>query len=132
MQRVIGLFVGGLCFALCSSCSVFMAANQPASKDISVLSEGIPQDRVRAEFGSPIWEGEENGTKVELYKFKNGYSKGAKAGRAVGHLVADVFTCGLWEVVGTPTEIAFDGKDCTAKVFYNENNCVNRVVITEQ
>ena len=33
-----------------------------------------------------------------------GYRKGVKVARAIGHGAADVMTLGLWEVVGRPTE----------------------------
>jgi hypothetical protein len=98
-----------------------MAANQPAKKDMTVLKEGIHQSVVRAELGQPVWSGEEDGCPCDLYKFKQGYSKGSKAGRAIFHGLADVFTLGLWEVVGTPVELIASGTDVTAKVFYDKD-----------
>ena len=88
-----------------SSCSVYMAAHQPGQKDMTVLKPGIHQSVVRSRLGAPVWNGKENGQDVEIYRFVQGYSKGAKTGRAVFHGVADVFTLGLWEVVGTPVEM---------------------------
>ena len=34
-----------------SGCSVFMAANQPASKNLDLFSVGTPRDMLLAEFG---------------------------------------------------------------------------------
>jgi len=114
------------------SCSVYMAANQPSKKDMTVLQEGIHQSVVRAELGQPVWSGVEDGCQCDLYKFKQGYSKGSKAGRAIFHGVADVLTLGLWEVVGTPVELVASGTDVTAKVFYDKDLKVVRVQTFEE
>ena len=123
-------FVLAAIFFICS-CSVYMAANQPAKKDLTVLKEGIHQSAVRAELGQPVWSGEEDGCQCDLYKFKQGYSKGSKAGRAIFHGLADVFTLGLWEVVGTPVELIASGTDTTVKVFYDKDLKVVRVQTLE-
>lgn len=124
-------FVLVVIFFICS-CSVYMAANQPSKKDMTVLKEGIHQSMVRAELGQPVWSGEEDGCQCDLYKFKQGYSKGSKAGRAIFHGVADVLTLGLWEVVGTPVELIASGTDVTAKVFYDKDLKVVRVQTFEE
>jgi len=123
-------FVLAAIFFICS-CSVYMAANQPAKKDMTVLKEGIHQSAVRAEMGQPVWSGVEDGCPCDLFKFKQGYSKGLKAGRAIFHGLADVFTLGLWEVVGTPVELIASGTDTTVKVFYDKDLKVVRVQTLE-
>jgi len=42
--------------------------------------------------------------------------------------VADVFTLGLWEVVGTPAEAIFSAKDMAIKVTYDKDEKVKDVV----
>ena len=88
------------CTVLLSSCSVYMAAHQPGKKDMTAIKPGVHQSVVRTELGTPVWCGKENGCNIEIYRFTQGYSQGAKAGRAVFHGAADVLTLGLWEVVG--------------------------------
>ncbi len=105
-------------------CSVFMAAKQPDAKDLSVLEQGTPRAHVITELGAPAWSEETNGGKTDLFKFKQGYSKGAKVGRAFFHGAADVLTFGLWEVVGTPAESYFSGTDMGVKVTYDQNDRV--------
>lgn len=90
----------GLALLTMSGCSVYKASNQPDKKNMSVLSTGTPRGYVIAELGSPIWSGDKNGEKVDMFAFKQGYSKAAKVGRAFFHASADVLTAGLWEVVG--------------------------------
>ena len=114
----------GMTLLVISGCSVFMAAKQPDAKNLSVLDKGNPRSHVIAELGAPVWSGEKDGNKVDVFAFRQGYSKGAKAGRAFFHGVADVFTLGLWEVIGTPIEATATGTDMKVEVFYDENDLV--------
>lgn len=110
-----------------NGCSVHKAANQPGKKDINLLAVGTPRENLIAEFGSPINSEIKNGKKVEIYKFVQGYSGGAKAGRAFFHGAADVVTLGLWELVGTPVEGAYTGDEMAFKVTFDENDKVLEV-----
>jgi hypothetical protein len=112
-----------------SGCSVFMAAKQPDKKNVELFKVGTPRNLLLAEFGLPIAsEVREDGKKYEVFSFVQGYSTGAKAGRAAFHGAADVLTLGLWEVVGTPTEGAFDGTEMAYEVRYDKDNKVDQVV----
>lgn len=117
-----------LLFILISGCSVFMAAKQPDAKNIDLFRVGIPRSMLLAEFGLPMASEVRDGKKTEIFKFIQGYSAGAKAGRAVFHGVADVLTIGLWEVVGTPTEGVFNGNEMVYEVSYDENDKVDQVI----
>ena len=110
-----------------SGCSVYKAVNQPEKKNLSVLSSGTPRIQVIAELGAPVWSGEKNGEKVDLFTFKQGYSKGAKTGRALFHGAADVLTIGMWEVVGTPIETVADGTDMKVEITYDSEEKVKSV-----
>src|SRR5438094_902139 len=90
-------------------CSVVMAAKQPGKKDLSVLDVGTPRAMVLAELGQPTASETREGVKVDIFSFVQGYDKINKGIRTAGHAVGDVLTFGLWEVVGTPTEMIFDG-----------------------
>lgn len=109
-----------------------MAANQPAKKDMRTFNSGVPREIVISEFGAPIHTETENGKKVDLFKFTQGYSQGNKVIRTVGHGTMDVLTLGLWEVIGTPTESTFNGKDIVTKVTYDQNNKVEHVEYLKQ
>ena len=100
---------------LMSGCSVYMAAHQPDAKDVSVLSLDQPRARLIAEFGTPVNTQVANGVKTDIFTFTQGYSTAEKAGRAVFHGAADVFTAVLWEAVGTPTESVFNGTQVSAQ-----------------
>ncbi len=114
-----------------SGCSVVMATRQPDKKDLTVLDEGTPRNQVVAELGAPILTEEKDGNKVDTFAFVQGYSKGSRTGRAVFHGIADVFTLGLWEVVGTPIESIASGTDMKIEVVYDENDLVMSVTHLE-
>lgn len=119
------LFVGLL--FLNTGCSVYMAAHQPSAKNLSVLDPGTPRSQVIAELGAPVWSGEKDGNKADLFTFTQGYSTGAKVARALFHGTADVFSLGLWEVVSTPGEAIFSGTDVKVEVAYDEKDQVKSV-----
>ena len=114
-------------FFLTTNCSVYMAANQPQTKDVHVLDRGTFRNTVIAELGAPEYTREEDGKKCDIFSFVQGYSKGAKISRAVLHGAADVLTGGLWEVAGTPIEAIADGNEVKVEVYYDSNDAVERV-----
>lgn len=109
------------------SCSVYMASKQPDKKDLSVLNEGTPRSHVIAEIGAPILSEKTEDGRTDVYKFVQGYSSGAKAGRAFFHGAADVLTVGLWEIVGTPIEGVADGTEVKLEVHYDAEDKVQKV-----
>lgn len=115
-----------------SGCSVFMAAKQPEKKDVDLLKEGTSRAMLISEFGAPVISEYRNGKRYEIFKFVQGYSTGAKAGRAFLHGAANVVTLGLWELVGTPTEITFSGDEMAFQVSYDENDIVDEVAVIKK
>ncbi|MCP4346593.1 MAG: hypothetical protein GY795_13840 [Desulfobacterales bacterium] len=116
-----------LCVFLNSGCSVYMATKQPEKKNLSVLNPGTPRAHVIAELGSPVYTEVKNGVRSDIFSFIQGYSKGAKTGRALFHGVADVLTLGIWEAVGTPVEGIADGKEVRVQVIYGRNDLVREI-----
>jgi len=112
---------------LVPGCSVFMAGKQPDLKNEDLFRVGTPRSALLAEFGNPISSEVRDGKRCEIFKFVQGYSTGAKAGRAVFHGVADVLTLGVWEVIGTPTEGVFSGDEKSYEVMYDENDRIYQV-----
>jgi outer membrane protein assembly factor BamE (lipoprotein component of BamABCDE complex) len=117
-------------FLLCgmSGCSVYMAAKQPTAKNLDIMTVGTPRSAVLAELGQPVATENKDGKKVDVFSFVQGYSKASKTGRAAFHGVADVFTLGLWEVVGTPTEAVFDGTKVSYEITYDKGSRIEKVV----
>jgi hypothetical protein len=115
-----------------SGCSVYMAAQQPPKKNISLFSVGTPRDMLLAEFGMPSVSEMKEGRRRDIFTFKQGYSTATRTGRAVFHGVADIFTLGLWEVVGTPTELVFQGEEMAFDVSYDENDRIDKVTVLKK
>lgn len=130
MMRVLSLFVPLLLLvSMIQGCSVVKATNGPDSKDLSVLERGTDRYEVIAELGQPILtENDENGHKVDLFKFKQGQNGAAKAGKGVLYGVMAVGTFGLSEIVTSPLEGAVgSGAEMQVKVVYNDQYRVDNV-----
>jgi hypothetical protein len=105
-----------------------MAANQPDKKNTDLFHVGTPRQSLVAEFGTPASSEVKDGKKTEVFRFIDGYSRGAKVGREVAHGAADVVTIGLWEVFATPIEASFTGDEDAYQVRYDDKDCVDDVV----
>lgn len=115
-----------------TGCSVYMAAKQPSAKKITLFQPGTSRNILLGEFGPPIVSEDREGRKVEIFRFVQGYSTGIKTGRVIFHSVADVFTLGLWEVVGTPTETIFSGSEMAFQVSYDDDDHVEEVIVLKK
>lgn len=124
--------LGAMAITTMTGCSVFMAAKQPNKKDLGVLAPGMPRDILISELGSPISTDSRTGKRVDVFAFRQGYHKAVKVARAFGHAVGDVVTLFIWEVIGTPIEITFDGRKMAFEVTYDENDKVESIVVLEQ
>lgn len=109
-----------------------MAAKQPDKKNVDLFQVGTPRNVLLGEFGSPTVSELRDGKKYEIFKFVQGYSTGAKVGRALFHGAADVATLGLWEVVGTPTEAVFSGDEMAYEVSYDKDDRIYQVTVLKK
>jgi outer membrane protein assembly factor BamE (lipoprotein component of BamABCDE complex) len=114
---------------LLGGCSVYMAAHQPSEKNVGLFKVGTSRDALIAEFGVPVTSGVRDGKKYEIFRFKQGYSQGAKTARALVEGTADVFTLGVTEVISTPVEAINDGDLNVYEVTYDSNDCVDQVMV---
>ena len=128
MNRLEKFCLLALSLLFIAGCSVVMAAKQPSRKDFSVLSKGVDRSRVVAELGAPLATEVKDGKRTDVFNVRQGYSTGAKTGRAIFHGVADVFTLGLWEVVGTPVETGASGTDVKVTVNYDSRDKVESIL----
>ena len=128
--RVANLIIAIGFAAASSGCAVVMAAKQPDYKNVELFKVGTPRGALLGEFGHPTaTDTKPDGTKCDTFSFTQGYSGGAKAGRAFAHGVADVLTLGLWEVIGTPTEAIFSGNTVGYQTCYDKDDRVQTVIL---
>ena len=79
---------------------------------------------VLLEVGTPAGTIEEDGYRVDLFSFTQGYSKGTRIARATGHGALELATIGIWGLIGTPIEQSYNGTIMGYKVTYDENDIV--------
>ncbi len=129
-MKAFGHFLAVFCCALVlPACSVYMAATQPDKKDLGILTIGISRITVLESLGAPIDSSVKDGQKTDVFRFYEGSDGGWKIGRAGFHAVADVFTLGLWEIVGTPMEVIAKGDKMSAVVLYDADHRVENVTM---
>ncbi|HEX3357486.1 MAG TPA: hypothetical protein VHS31_10990 [Tepidisphaeraceae bacterium] len=124
--RAIRMVVVAFPFLMLNGCSVWMATHQEPHHDLSVLKPGHSRSEVLAELGKPVDTEMRDGHRVDVYSFTQGQDGLFNVGRAVGHGAADVFTFGLWEVVGTPTEMVLQGDKVAFEVTYDADDKVQK------
>ena len=113
---------------LVSGCSVVMALRHPDKKNLQVLSAGVSRDNVITYLGAPISSETKSGERIEIFQFKQGYSKSVKTSRALFYGVADLFTLFIWELIGMPAEAIMNGHEMSVKVTYDVNDMVKDVI----
>ena len=105
-----------------SGCSVFMAANRSSYRgDVQVIKEGASRPEVIAELGQPdSFSKTENGGFDDRYMLDpEAHHTWVKVGTVFVHLGADLVTAFLWELVGTPYELAVRDRNVIYHLAYN-------------
>ena len=112
-----------MCSVVILGCAVVKAAKGKKDADVSVLREGMPRALVVAGIGKPVYSDKN----TDIYEACKGDE--SSLGRALAHGALDVMTCGVWEVIGTPIEMAGESdKDCyRLHVVYDEDNKVKEI-----
>jgi hypothetical protein len=88
-----------------SGCAANMAATGSDGPDLSVVSREATRFNVERQLGSPeTLKQQTNGDWVAIYDVEPRTKP--NLARAAGHGTLDLFTFGLWEVVGGPLEVA--------------------------
>lgn len=105
-------------------CAAVLASNQPHKKNLAVLDVGKHRNNVISELGAPVVSETLNGERKEIYTFQQGYSKAARISRTMWHTTADIATIGLWEIIGSPTEIYFSGQQLSYEVVFDAQDKV--------
>ena len=110
---------------LLAGCSVYKASDLQGAT-VEDLTKCTNKDCYLG-LGAQVLESKVNtdGTSDVIYKVKR---KNGNAGRALVYGVADLFTLGLWEIVGTPLEgYVSDNESIVFKVNYAAGGTVNKL-----
>jgi hypothetical protein len=112
-------------YPLLTACSVGMAVSGEENPDLSVVAEGCSRVEIERELGAPQSVRELEGGDLECqYRYEIGDEP--SAARAAGHATLDVLTIGLWELVGTPTELS-QGDEFELTVVYGSDGIAKEV-----
>jgi hypothetical protein len=124
-----------MCLISClilSGCGAVMASKRSTYRgDAAILAVGQTRAAVENELGAPDMLTKMEGEKTKaIYRMDpNAHSRGARNAAVAGHAIADVLTLGLWEVVGTPTELAAQDEMSNFIVIYNASDIIESVEV---
>jgi len=108
-----------------TACSVGMAAHGQKDPNLGAIRVGSTRGEIEIHLGSPIKTASaENEWTSNVYEYEIGNEP--SAGRAVFHGLMDVFTFGLWEIVGTPVE-GFQGKKYQITILYDQDDVCRKI-----
>lgn len=105
-----------------SGCSVIMAANRSSYRgDIEVIKEGTTRPQIISELGQPdsFYKTDTGGFDDRYTLDPEAHRTWVKVGTVVLHLGADLVTAFLWELVGTPYELAVRDRTVIYHLAYN-------------
>ena len=114
-----------LCTAvLAQGCSAFMAGKKQTRKDLSVIRIGGHRDDIVAVLGAPYQTQRfEDGQVKDTYKIvEDAPSKEMKTVEVLGNGVLSIGTLGLWEIIGTPMQIASQQEATLFILYYGPDN----------
>jgi len=109
---------------LIQGCSAFMAGKKQTHKDLSVLRIGGNRDDIVAVLGAPYQTQRfEDGQVKDTYKIvEDAPSKEMKTVEVLGNGVLSIGTLGLWEIIGTPMQIASQQEATLFILYYGPDN----------
>jgi len=109
---------------LAQGCSAFMAGKKQTKKDLSVLRIGGNRDDIVAVLGAPYQTQRfEDGQVKDTYKIvENAPTEGMKTVEVLGNGGLSIGTLGLWEIVGTPIQIATQQEATLFILYYSPDN----------
>ena len=113
-------------------CASVIALQQPKKLNISLFTVGTARSSLKAEFGEPTESFEKEGKEYEIFLFRQGYSSSRKIGKAIFHVIADVFTLFTWELYAIPNEKAFSSRQIAYQVGYDVNDKVDIVILLKE
>lgn len=92
---------------MCSGCSVIISAMSPSEKPHISKNTHYNEYQLDALYDYSFRKQIDNNILIKEYNWENGHHLCFKYCRVAGHAILDFFTCFIWEIVGTPMELAF-------------------------
>ena len=92
---------------MCSGCAIIMSASSPSKKPHIIKKEYCNEYQLDALYDSNFRKQIDNNIVIKEYNWETWHPLSIKHCRVVGHAVLDFLTCCIWEIIGTPMELAF-------------------------
>ena len=127
-RRILQVVLLGAILGTTTGCSVFMAMHGKRDANIGALSIGQDRAIVMANLGQPAKTATTDAGRVDIFELQRGNAP--SGGRALAHGAIDVFTFGIWELIGTPIE-AMQGESYTMTIEYDLQDKVKKVYTGE-
>ena len=115
---------------LLEGCSAFMAGQRSVYRgDPKIIQVGVERTTIETTLGPPdLVVLLDAGRAKAVYKIDpDAHTRGARNAAVVGHVIADVLTLGLWEIVGTPLELSAQDKLVTYLIYYGADGKIKKV-----
>lgn len=113
---------------LWSGCAIVMSSTLPIARPPKNIVQGMSMREVDRAYGFPVAAGELESGHIEQLQFIDGVPIGWKVARFCIHTVLDGCTYCLWELLGTPIEMA--NRDFTTYVYFVIYDADGKVVRT--
>lgn len=127
-RRIILVAIAYLVLVAVRGCSIYMRANRPVYRNVNVAQHGATRTAVVGELGLPERSEERNGKRIDTYRLDpEAGTKGTKMAVTSAHFIADAATLGLWEIVGTPLEMATKHDLVTYVITYSAEDRIESV-----
>ena len=132
MKKCITSIVVILTLALMASgCSVAMSAKKRGTS-MTKVRESRTRASLLANDGVEIITAKKDEKGTLIYEDLMVEKPTGSSARAVGHGILDVFTLGIWEVVGTPVEGHMTKKESAPiRVYYDENENITKIELLQ-
>ncbi len=115
---------------LTMGCSVVMASKRSAyCGDPTIIQVGAERAEIEKMLGAPnIMVPLDNGRTKAVYRIDPyAPTKAARNANVARHIVADVLTLGLWEIVGSLTEEVPKEKFVTYRIYYDRDGRIEAI-----
>ena len=104
MHRLLALVALAPLIVFASGCSVALSLRDRPEPNLSQAVVGQERSVVLSQIGSPAFATEGPTGRREVFHLHRGRDR--RWANAAGHLIMDLYTFGLWELVGAPYEAA--------------------------
>ena len=130
-KRIIGIMLILSLALMTSGCAVVMSAKKRGTS-MTKVRESRTRASLLANDGVEIITTKKDEKGKLIYEDLMVEKPTGSTARAVGHGVLDVFTLGIWEVVGTPVEGHMTKKSSTPiRVYYDENENITKIELLQ-